>query len=548
LNKSTLLAVTLPWLAAASFTGPTILTGSAPGDYFGTRVAHAGDVDGDGYPDLLVGAGNSTDGRADVYLYLGGPTGIASTPAVTWTGDPAERYFGTVLAGGGDVNGDGYTDVLIGSPGESRSTIIGSVRLYLGGPAGPPTVADRTWLGSGGFDEFGTSVAFAGDLNTDGYDDIVLGSPGSASGFGYVNVHLGSASGPADAPDITWTGEVVYDGFGQGVAGAGDVDGDGYDDVVIGADGYDSYTGRALVYLGGAAGPAATPATTVVGEYPFDQFGLSVAGVGDLDGDGYDDIVIGAPFATTFEGRAYVYMGSAAGVAASPVMTWSGTAAYGAFGVSLAGVGDVDADGHADIVIGAYGEASSTGAAYLYTGSAGGVSATAAVTWTGETVESYFGCSVAGLGDLTGDGYDDLAIGAVNYDAYTGRVYVYEGAAEDTGDTGDTGDTDDTDVDTDDTDVDTDDTDVDTDDTDVDTDDTDDTDVDTDDTDVDTDDTDVDTDDTDVDTADTGEVDPGDKDDGCGCATGNERAAGSLAGLLAVMVGLRRRRGGVTSR
>ncbi|MDP2314685.1 MAG: FG-GAP-like repeat-containing protein [Pseudomonadota bacterium] len=430
MNKFALLALTLPGLAAASFSGPTILTGSAPGDYLGAVVVGAGDVDGDGYPDLLVGAGSGTDERVDVYLYLGGASGLATLPAVTWTGDPAEPYFGTVLAGGGDVNGDGYADILVGSPGESRSAVVGRVHLYLGGPTGPSTVPDRTWTGDGGFDQFGTSVAFAGDIDADGYDDIVLGSPDSATGFGYVHVHLGAASGPEDAPDVTWTGGVVADGFGQAVAAAGDVDGDGFGDIVVGSSDYDTSTGRALVYLGGATGPAATAATTLVGEYPFDEFGRSAAGVGDLDGDGYDDIVIGAPFATSFEGRVYVYMGSAAGVSATPAMTWAGTAAYGTLGVSVAGAGDVDRDRYDDVVVGAYGEASFAGAAYLYTGSAGGVSATAAVTWTGETVDSYFGCSVAGLGDLTGDGYVDLAIGAVNYDSHTGRVYVYEGAAE----------------------------------------------------------------------------------------------------------------------
>ncbi len=540
MHKVTLLAVTLPLLAAASFSDPTILTGSAPADYLGTVVVGAGDVDGDGYPDLLVGAGNSTADRVDAYLYLGGASGLGTTPAVTWTGDIAEPYFGTVVAGGGDVNGDGYTDILVGSPGEARSGVVGSVHLYYGGPGGPSTVADVSWVGSGGFDQFGTSVAFAGDVNADGFDDLVLGSPDSSSGFGYVNVHLGSVTGPAEAPDLTWTGEVVYDGFGQAVAGAGDIDGDGYADIVVGADGFESYTGRALVYLGGAVGPAATPATTLVGEYPFDEFGRAVAGVGDVDGDGFGDVVIGAPFATTFAGRAYLYMGSAAGLSAFPATTWSGGSEYATLGVSVAGAGDVDADGYDDVVIGAFGDSSYTGAAYLYTGSAGGVSSTAAVTWTGEAADNYLGGSVAGVGDITGDGRADLAIGAMGYEGYTGRVYVYEGA--DAGDT-DTGDTDTGDTDTGDTDA------GDTDTGDTDAGDTDTGDMDTGDTDPgDTDTRDTDTGDTNSGDVDTGDVDTGDTDTddedpsaGCRCATGGGRAAGYLAGLLVVVAGLRRR-------
>ncbi|MDP2306526.1 MAG: FG-GAP-like repeat-containing protein [Pseudomonadota bacterium] len=554
MKKVTILALALPWLAAAAFSGPTILTGSAPGDYLGAVVASAGDVDGDGYPDLLVGAGSGTDERVDVYLYLGGASGLGALPAVTWTGDAAEPYFGTVLAGGGDVNGDGYADILVGSPGETRSGVVGRVHLYYGGPAGPSTVPDRTWTGEGGFDQFGSSVAFVGDTDTDGYDDVVLGSPDSATGFGYAHVHLGSASGPTDTPDLTWTGNTLADGFGQAVAGAGDVDGDGYADIVVGASDYETSTGRALVYLGGATGPAATPATTLAGEHPFDEFGRSAAGVGDLNGDGYDDIVIGAPFATTFEGRVYVYMGSAAGVSATAAMTWAGTAAYGTLGVSVAGAGDVDGDGYADVVVGAFGEASFTGAAYLYTGSIGGASATAAVTWTGETVDSYFGCSVAGLGDLTGDGYVDLAIGAVNYDSFTGRVYVYEGTVEAGTDADGDGHSPPEDCDDADAtafpgavDVPEDGIDQDCDGTDAtggeDTGDTGDTDTgDTGDTDA----GDTDTGDTDTGDTDAGDTDTGDEDPsaGCRCATGDARAAGFLGALLAAVSGLRRRRNG----
>ena len=182
----------------------------------------------------------------------------------------------------------------------------------------------------------------------------------------------------------TLTGEEQDSYFGESVATAGDVNGDGYADVVIGAWGYASQTGRAYVYLGGASGLATPAATTLTGVAAGDHFGYSVAPAGDVNGDGYADVVIGARGYNSNTGRAYVYLGGASGLAATAATTLTGdgrrTTRH-----SVAPAGDVNGDGYADLVVGAIGYSSFTGRAYVYLGGAGGLATTAATTWTGES-------------------------------------------------------------------------------------------------------------------------------------------------------------------
>ena len=137
------------------------------------------------------------------------------------------------------------------------------------------------------------------------------------------------------------------------MATAGDVNGDGYADVVVGAYGYSSDTGRAYVYLGGASGLATTAATTLTGEATGNDFGDSVATAGDVNGDGYADVVVGAYGYSSGTGRAYVYLGGASGLATTAATTWTGEATDNYFGYSVATAGDVNGDGYADVVVGA---------------------------------------------------------------------------------------------------------------------------------------------------------------------------------------------------
>jgi hypothetical protein len=225
------------------------------------------------------------------------------------------------------------------------------------GPASLPTSSTLTLTGEAANSSFGGSVATAGDVNGDGYSDVVVGAARHYSDTGRVYVYLGSANGLSPAPTFTATGESLGSYFGSSVGTAGDVNGDGYADVIIGARGDLSNTGRAYVYLGSPTGLGATPAFTATGEAMNNGFGSSVATAGDVNGDNYSDVVIGAPLYSApglSFGRVYVYAGSANGLSATPVYTATAQPLQlNIFATSVGPAGDVNDDGYADVIIGA---------------------------------------------------------------------------------------------------------------------------------------------------------------------------------------------------
>jgi hypothetical protein len=296
------------------------------------------------------------------------------------------------------------------------------------------STASTTLTGGATYDYFGYSVAGAGDVNGDGYDDVIVGASEYSTRTGRVYVYAGSASGVSSTAATTLTGGATSNKFGYSVAGAGDVNGDGYDDVIVGAYGYSSNTGRAYIYAGSASGVSTTAATTLTGGATNNYFGASVAGAGDVNGDGYDDVIVGAQGYSSNTGRADVYAGSASGVSTTAATTLTGGATNNYFGASVAGAGDVNGDGYDDVIVGAYFYASVTGRADVYAGSASGVSSTASTTLTGGATSDRLGVSVAGAGDVNGDGYDDVIVGAYGYSSFTGRAYVYAGYADADGD------------------------------------------------------------------------------------------------------------------
>jgi hypothetical protein len=231
---------------------------------------------------------------------------------------------------------------------------------------------------------FGVSVATAGDVNGDGYDDVIVGAPTYGNDAGRAYIYLGSIDGPSITPSFTVTGEAVTNYLGGSVATAGDVNRDGYADIIVGASGYNNGTGRAYVYLGSASGISLTPAFTATGVTTSDAFGLSVATAGDVNGDGYADIIVGAPMYSNFIGRAYLYLASASGISATSAFTLTGEALMNDFGRSVATAGDVNGDGYDDVIVGAEGYSGSMGRAYVYLGSANGISITPTFTATGE--------------------------------------------------------------------------------------------------------------------------------------------------------------------
>ncbi len=412
--------------------------------YFGSSVTSAGDVNGDGFGDVVIAAQGYDSGQQDegkAWLYLGSASGLASAPAWSGEGDQADSWYGFSVAGAGDVNGDGYDDVIIGGPGRSNpEPKEGRAWVYLGSASGLSTSPVWWDYTDQDFAYFGWSVSSAGDVNADGFDDVIVGAPYfdyPETDEGHAWLYLGSPGGPGGS---VWTigGDQDYSHLGNSVAAAGDVNGDGFDDVIVGGPGRsnpETYEGRAWVFHGTAAGLEASPAWYDSSNQAYAHFGFSVAGAGDVDADGFDDVVVGAPYhdsGNSDEGRVYLYLGSPGGLGG--VVWTDDTDQDGAYyGFSVAGVGDVNRDGFDDVIAAAHSYdlgSPDEGAAWLFPGSLSGLSGTG---WggDGDQTGAWFGYSVAGAGDVDGDGANDVIIGAPVFDngqIDEGLVSVYHGS------------------------------------------------------------------------------------------------------------------------
>ena len=412
-------------------------TGAAAGDNLGGAVAAAGDVNGDGYADVIVGAGYNDAGgtsAGQVYIYFGGP-GADATPDWVLTGAAAGDYFGLSVGGAGDVNGDGYDDVIVGAYGnDAGGSDAGRAYVFYGGPA-PDAIADLILTGNSAGEEFGYSVGTAGDVNGDGYADVIVGAPyndQTGVNAGRACVYYGGPGADATA-DLTLTGAAAGDYFGWSVATAGDFNGDGYADVIVGAFGNDTggaNAGQAYVYYGGP-GADATADLTLTGAAATDYFGYSVGTAGDVNGDGYADVIVGADLndgGGADAGRAYVFYGGYPADATAD-LTLTGAAAGDHFGCSVGTAGDVNGDGYADVIVGAVDNdagGTNAGRAYVYFGGTS-PDATADVMLTGGPNDDEFARYVGTAGDVNRDGHDDVIVGAILNDAGgadAGRAYV----------------------------------------------------------------------------------------------------------------------------
>ncbi len=404
-------------IAGTSDTDPTrrpywwkTFSGDSQGDDFGWSVSGAGDVNGDGNPDLIVGAPQDDNnglksGSARVF------SGADGSILYTFDGDGVGDLFGWSVSGAGDANGDGYDDLIVGATGDdSAGTNSGSARIL----SGMDGSILRTFNGDGAFDELGYAVSGAGDVNGDGYDDQIVGVPfeSNSAGAGFARVF----SGLDGSTLYAFSGDNLQDRFGFSVSGAGDVNADGHDDLIVGAtddDNNGAGSGSARVF----SGMDGSVLHTLNGDSAGDAFGTSVSGAGDVNDDGYDDLIVGASGDDnngTDSGSARVF----SGLDGSILYTFEG-GTYSVngeilgdlFGESVSGAGDVNEDGYDDVIVGAGFDDNGgiwSGAARVFSGLDGSL----LYTFSGDSGLDFFGSAVNDAGDVDGDGIADLVVGA----------------------------------------------------------------------------------------------------------------------------------------
>ena len=395
------------------------------GAFYGYSVSTAGDVNGDGFDDVIVGAPFYANGVGRVFLYRGSPAGLSDEPVWSPLGDQEGALFGYSVASAGDVNGDGFADVVVGAPFyDDGETDEGRVFVYFGSPSGPSLTPDWTAESDQAGALFGTSVATAGRVNKDRFDDLIVGAPlydHDEMDEGRAFAYYGSPSGPSLTPD--WTAEPDQDfaQFGYSVGAAGSVNGDPAGDVIVGAPQYLGI-GAAFAYHGSPSGLSPTPNWTVLSDQGGTLFGRSVSGAGDVNGDGIADVIVGAPSyddGQTDEGVAFAYYGSPTGLSLTPDWSAEGDQAFASFGFAVGGAGSVDGDGFDDVVVGAPSydtPQTDAGAVLLFTGSASGLSTAPRLVLPSKQAGSNLGVAVGTAGDVNGDGGADFIAGSWLFD------------------------------------------------------------------------------------------------------------------------------------
>ncbi|MBN1249745.1 MAG: FG-GAP repeat protein [Anaerolineae bacterium] len=427
------------------------------GSKLGAAVTGAGDVNGDGIQDLLIGAPNGTSPATSatsegvVFVFYGSPSGLPSEgdpdQILSWGENGAE--FGYAIAGGEDMNNDGIADVLVGAPGykpAGQNGKYGAVFLYYGSETGLSTSPDWTFAGAQKESRLGQAVSFAGNLNGDDWDDIIVGAPAyepDALG-GAAFVFYGGPTGP-----ITQTMETLSIGqkgarFGEAVSGVGDVNGDGFADVAIGAPNYDNTLineGAVFLYHGATGAINTTVAWQDFGGQEDALYGRAVNSVGDVNGDKLKDIAMSAPYYDgkfADQGLVRVFHGSDQGLSPSSNWSFKLSQAFARFGTALSSAGDVNGDGYGDLIVGApsygmdeVGQANDLSEpALIFLGSASGIGDYWAWRLEEGQAVTDFGSSVGTAGDINSDGLDDVLVGAPGFKIdgqQCGKAFLYLG-------------------------------------------------------------------------------------------------------------------------
>ncbi len=305
--------------------------GGQPGDEFGTAIA-SGDLDGDGTIEVLIGA----PGTNQVLLFPSPP--LSLSPLFTFT-HSADR-FGSAIVVLGDVDNDGLREWAVAAPADDDRR--GAVFVYSGLAATPV----MTFTGSAPGAQFGFSLAAVLDSNS--APELLIGAPGVDNNTGAAYLYTLTA-----AISITLTGTAAGDRFGAAVASAGDLDNNGTAEIIIGAPGVNNDTGTASLYTRPLS-PARAASLTLTGSTVSGRFGAVIGGSADLNGDGYPDLVVGAPGISGGAGRVSLFLGDGSAVKTTPLRSWTGNSINQSLGSALA-LGDLNGDGYADLAIGASG-------------------------------------------------------------------------------------------------------------------------------------------------------------------------------------------------
>ena len=519
-----------------------VVVGDGSGDGLGVSVSDAGDMNGDGLADIILGARLGDDGGPDAgeaYVIFGSDSGFGVDTSGRQVIDVASLSAseGFIIQGAadydnaavsvssaGDINGDGFTDVILGSAlGYTGRGMFGEAYVIYGSGTGFGTdvsgrqVIDLSTLSAGdGFiiqadqvdDYTGFSVSSTGDINGDGIDDLIGGAYTNDEGganAGQAYVVFGSTSGfgqdvsgrqVLDLANLSASegflirGASSHDLLGVSVSGAGDVNGDGYADLIVGASSARSGAGESFIVFGSAAGfgtdesgrqvvelstLSASEGFIIRGDTAGDASGHAVSSAGDINGDGFDDLIVGAPTGDdggASAGEAYVIFGTDAGfgadisgrqvidltnLSASEGFVIQGEAAADRAGMSVSSAGDINGDGYDDLIVGAPNDSSAgdnMGASYVLYGHSGGfgtdvsgrqvidlsaLSMSEGFLIEGDQVSDQTGMAVSSAGDINGDGYDDLVVAALANSsgaAFAGAAYIIYGSSNGVSTTG----------------------------------------------------------------------------------------------------------------